>query len=132
MKILYICGVVLIVSGCAHQNKKTVQRPEIKNAIRNSMRGFKACYNVERSKDKKLSGTVTLAWEIHKGGVVKKVTVVDPETSLKNRVVQQCMMSEMALLVFSKPSGGLKIENAQHTFSFPDGGAQTKRAVSGK
>ena len=115
-----------LLAGCALKPKTQPERPEIKSAILRSLRGFKACYNVERAKDRKLAGTVTLVWEIHKGGLVKKVSVHDETTTLKNRVVQQCMKSEMALMVFPKPTGAMRVDLVQHTFSFPDNGGPVK------
>lgn len=106
--------------GCSHNPKstETIDREAVRAAVRKSLSSIKSCYEPEYKKDKSLEGQVTVAWEIQEGGVAKNVHIVPEKTSLKNQIVQQCIVLNLSQIKFPEPPKGTVAEISGYPFMF--------------
>ena len=76
---------------------------------------LRACYEEEVSKDKELSGTVSVLWIINGDGTVTKTVV--KETTLKNKKIESCITNSIIHWHFPAPKDGALV-NVEQTLEF--------------
>jgi outer membrane biosynthesis protein TonB len=80
----------------------------IKDVIKAHMPQIKHCYDVELRKDPELAGQVTLKFTVSPKGVVNQALV--KQTTLNNKEVETCMVSEVKEWIFPEPRGGISVD----------------------
>lgn len=114
---------LFILVGCSSSPKKSkvITKGEDRIDINLSMQPrlflVRQCYLDAVSKNKKLSGPMRFTWEIHKGGVARKVKIVPGRKTLKNVVMQNCLSNIIAKTDFQEPPENTVIQVSYH-FAF--------------
>lgn len=95
--------------GCSSPPKKTKvitkshEHIDINLSMQPRLILVRQCYLEAIAKNKKLSGPMSFIWEIHKGGVARKVKVVPGPKTLKNVPMENCLAKVIAKTDFQEP-----------------------------
>lgn len=82
----------------------------IKDVIVSHMPAIKYCYNQELKKDPDLAGKVVIKFTVGPKGTVTRTEV--KETTLKNKDVESCMVTEIKAWIFPEPRRGESVDIA--------------------
>jgi len=93
----------------------------IQKIVRQHTGEIKACYERELVKTKGLNGKITMNWFISPDGSVSKVYVT--ESTMKNKAVENCMVSSIQHWRFPSPKGG-GMSSIIYPFNFSAGSAE--------
>ena len=100
----------LFIFSCAELPSKPIQKIEVstqqddyRKAVRPYFSLFRDCYSPIYEKNPQVQGDMTFAWEVHQGGVAKNITSVPSPTSLKNEVLEYCMLGVISRIKFPNP-----------------------------
>ena len=96
--------------GAEEEFVGSIDREAVRRVVRSGIPSFKSCYEREYKKDSKLTGKVTIAWEIHEKGIAMNVHVDKSKTTINNTSVEECVRSRLATLRFPEPPAGSMAE----------------------
>ena len=77
-----------------------VDKEKIRVEIRKHIKSIRECYETESNKTKDLHGRVVLGWFVDDKAKVKKVEIVERQTTLKNTAVQNCLKDVVRSMQF--------------------------------
>jgi TonB family protein len=115
----FAVGLILTIfsQGCS-TNPASVDRDAIDSTLKSHRAEFRDCYERQvnaSSENSGLRGNIILAFVIQPSGKPSQVTV--KQTTLKNYMVENCVMSVLSQVQFPPPKGGLPV-TVTYPFNF--------------
>jgi len=98
-------GDVTISTGTA-QVLGSVDKELVRKVIQEHAAQIRYCYEQELALNPKLSGKVSIKWQINADGSASMAMVDGSSTTLQNANVHKCMMARITSWEFPKPKGG--------------------------
>lgn len=98
--------------GAASEMRGTIERAEIQRVVRANVQQVQLCYEQGLTRQPSLEGRIVVKFVVAKTGTVAAVAI--PESTLRERSVEQCIVGAAMKWTFPKPTGeGLA------TFTYP-------------
>jgi len=106
-------SVAIEAGGAEESFVGTIDKEAVRRRIKHNINLIRGCYVQELSKldrggQRSFDGKIVLTWDIVAGGVAKNVRV--KESTLNNRVVENCVAERLASIQFPDPPEGLTAE----------------------
>lgn len=98
-----------ILASCSHKEDKplgSIDREQVRLAVKTNLGEFKNCYDSEYRKDEKLEGKVVVIWEVQDNGEARNARIDAAKTTLNNDEVKNCILNTMLKIKFPLPSKG--------------------------
>lgn len=121
MRNLVFVAAILLLSSCSTTKNKTTEmallRPQVRAVVDSNMETFNGCYKRSLKANPKLSGTMTVDFEVGDSGKIVRLNTNTSSTSLTDRNVQSCVTKVMKSLRFpSAPSGSVLVTSYPFVF----------------
>jgi hypothetical protein len=119
-QILFSLTALLFFASCSSTpkaNEMGLLRPQVRAVVDSHMNDFNGCYKRSLKTNPKLSGTVTMDFEVGDSGKIVRLNTNTTGTSLRDRNVQNCVSKVMKSLSYpSAPSGTVLVTSYPFLF----------------
>ena len=115
-----LIGLTLLLASCSTPEKKVdapeaakpkIDRQGIRESFKKHNRYIRSCYQktLTANPDKKMTGKVTLSFDIDPSGKAQNASVVDKKTSLKDAFLNQCLIEGVSSWDWPVEPNGLTV-----------------------
>lgn len=111
---------LLFLASCSSApkgNEMGLLRPRVHAVVDSHMNEFNGCYKRSLKTNPKLSGTMTMDFEVSDSGKITRLNTNSSATSLRDKNVENCVTKVMKSLSFpSAPSGSVLVTSYPFLF----------------
>jgi hypothetical protein len=123
VRVLVSFAALLLLASCSSTpkaNEMSLLRPRVHAVLDSHMDDFNGCYKRSLKANPKLSGTMTMDFEVGDSGKIVRLNTNTSSTSLRDKNVQNCVAKVMKGLSFpSAPSGAVLVTSYPFLFVPP-------------
>ena len=115
MNFLFLIASVVFATQVFAEEKKTIDREDVRQVIRKNTSSIKTCYSNRLKTNPDIEGKVVVEWDISQDGSVSKAGI--KSSTLKDEVVENCIVDKIKSLKYPVPPNG-NTANISYPFSF--------------
>lgn len=112
----FILILMMLNFGCASKQESPTYKEDVRSVIQSSRPKLKSCYNNAAQSDQALEGTLTAKFSINSDGEVTSIDIDQEKSTIKNKILIECVKKEIKGLKFSNISPD--VANRDVTFPF--------------
>ena len=120
VRFLASIATLLFLASCSSSpkaNEMGLLRPRVHAVVDSHMDDFNGCYKRSLKTNPKLSGTMTMDFEVSDSGKIVRLNTNNSGTSLRDKNVQNCVAKVLKSLSYpSAPSGSVLITSYPFLF----------------